>query len=39
MRWIIVLAMVLVFGCAGELSEDEEVGAEGGEEASEAPTE
>jgi hypothetical protein len=37
MRWIIVLAMVLVFGCAGELSE--EVAEEVGEETSEAPAE
>ena len=36
MRWIIVLAMVLVFGCAGELSEEE--GEETNEETSEAPT-
>ena len=36
MRWIMVLAMVLVFGCAGELSE--EVNEEPSEEASEAPT-
>ena len=37
MRWIIVLAMVLVFGCAEELSE--EVPEEVGEETSEAPAE
>ncbi len=37
MRWMIVLAMVLVFGCAEELSE--EVAEEEGEETSEAPTE
>jgi hypothetical protein len=36
MRWIVVLAMVLVFGCAGELSEEE--GEETSEETSEAPT-
>ena len=36
MRWIMVLAMVLVFGCAGELSE--KVNEEPSEEASEAPT-
>jgi len=36
MRWIMVLAMVLVFGCSEELSE--EVNEEPGEEASEAPT-
>ncbi len=37
MRWIIVLAMVLVFGCAEDPSE--EVGEEEGEETSEAPME
>jgi len=34
MRWIIVLAMVLVFGCAGDYEAEEE-----DEETSEAPAE
>ena len=37
MRWIIVLAMVLVFGCAEDLNEM--LAEEEGEEMSEAPAE
>ena len=37
MRWIIVLAMVLVFGCAEDQSE--QLAEEEGEETSEAPAE
>ncbi len=37
MRWIIVLAMVLVFGCAEDMSE--QLAEEEGEETSEAPAE
>jgi len=38
MRWMIVLAMVLVFGCADDYS-SEEVAEEVDEETSEAPAE